>query len=332
MITTKNTNDTNPGARYSTRGFAIAALSGDGRAAASCVGGSPILVGGGGPWFAPMAWLRRGALGLLVGLLASTADASSAGRTNSFFAFDNGVGREAKWSPEQQAATLARFGYAGIGYSGVNDLAARQAAFRAKGLKIFNLYVAVYVDRPVAYDPELTAALPQLAGTGTVLWLTVQGRSPNDDRAVALVRELADAASKHGVKIALYPHKGFFIATAEDALRVLPRIDRSNVGLTINLCHELAAGHADRMDAIVQACAKHLMLVSINGADRTGGWPELIRPLGEGNFDVARFLTSLDRIGYTGPIGLQCYNLKTPPEEHLAKSIATWKSYVRSGR
>ena len=269
---------------------------------------------------------------LILVCASSLAAAENPARTNPFFAFDNGVGRAENWSPEKQAETLARLGYAGIGYTGVTDLAARQAAFRAKGLKIFYLYVAVFVDRPVAYDPELTAALPQLAGTGTVLWLTVQGRSPNDDRAVALVRELADAAAKHGVKIALYPHKGFFIATAEDALRVLPRIDRSNVGLTINLCHELAAGHVERMDAIVKACAKHLLLVSINGADRTGGWPELIRPLGEGNFDVVRFLTSLDRIGYTGPIGLQCYNLKFAPEEHLAKSIATWKGYPPSQR
>lgn len=255
------------------------------------------------------------------------AAAENSARTNPFFAFDNGVGRAENWSPGKQAETLARLGYAGIGYTGVTDLAARQAAFRAKGLKIFNLYVAVFVDRPVAYDPELTAAWPQFAGSGTVVWLTVQGRSPNDERAVALVRELADAAAAHGVRIALYPHKGFFIATAEDALRVLSRIDRPNVGVTLNLCHELAAGHADRMDAVVQACAKHLMLVSINGADRSGGWTELIRPLGEGNFDVAGFLSSLDRIGYTGPIGLQCYNLKSRPEEHLAQSIAMWRIY-----
>lgn len=255
------------------------------------------------------------------------AAAENSARTNPFFAFDNGVGRAENWSPEKQAETLARLGYAGIGYTGVTDLAVRQAAFRAKGLKIFNLYVAVFVDRPVAYDPELTAAWPQLAGSGTVVWLTVQGRSPNDERAVALVRELADAAAAQGVRIALYPHKGFFIATAEDALRVLSRIDRPNVGVTINLCHELAAGHADRMDAVVQACAKHLMLVSINGADRSGGWTELIRPLGEGNFDVAGFLSSLDRIGYTGPIGLQCYSLKGQPEENLAQSFAVWRRY-----
>jgi sugar phosphate isomerase/epimerase len=253
--------------------------------------------------------------------------AESQPRGNPFFAFDNGVGLKEKWSPEQQAATLVRLGYAGIGYTGVTDLAARQAAFRAHGLKIFNLYVATFVDKPEAYNPQVRAALPQLAGTGTVLWLTVQGRSPNDDRAVALVRELADAAARHGVRLALYPHKGCFVATADDALRLLLRIDRPNVGLTINLCHELAAGNADRMDAIVQAAAPHLLFVSINGADRTGGWSELIRPLGEGNFDVARFLASLDRVGYTGPIGLQCYNLKGAPEEHLKKSITAWQRY-----
>ncbi len=244
-----------------------------------------------------------------------------------FFAFDNGVGREAKWTPEQQAALLAKLGFDGIGYTGVSDFPVRKAAFTARGLKIFNLYVAAYVDRPQAYDPELLALLPQLAGSGTVLWLTVQGKSPDDKGATAIVQELADAAGKHGVRIALYPHKGFFIATADDALRILPRIGRPNVGVTINLCHELAAGNAAQMDAIVARCAPHLTLVSINGADPTGGWNELIRPLGEGTYDVGRFLDVLHRIGYTGPIGLQCYNIKQEPEVHLTKSMATWKDW-----
>ena len=242
-----------------------------------------------------------------------------------FFAFDNGVGREAKWSPEQQAALLARLGFDGIGYTGVSDFSLRQAAFHTRQLKIFNLYVHAYVDRPQTYEPELVALLPQLAGTGTVLWLTVQGRAPDDTRAITIVQELADAAARHDVRIALYPHKGFFVATADDALRLLPRIDRPNVGLTINLCHELAAGHAAQMDTIVQRCAAHLTLVSINGADHTGGWNELIRPLGEGTFDVQGFLRTLYGAGYHGPVGLQCYNIKQEPEVHLTKSMAAWK-------
>jgi sugar phosphate isomerase/epimerase len=93
----------------------------------------------------------------------------------------------------------------------------------------------------------------------------------------------------------------------------------------VNLCHELAAGNADRMEAIVRACAPLLFLVSINGADRSGGWSELIRPLDEGNCDVAGFLKLLGQIGYTGPIGLQCYNLKGDPEENLKRSITAWR-------
>jgi sugar phosphate isomerase/epimerase len=295
------------------------------------------------PLLTRRAFLQRAALtattipalgSLLEGAQTSTAAGPQiqdrAGRkrpASPFFAFDNGVGREAKWSPAQQAALLARLGYDGIGYTGVSDFSVRQAAFHARGLRIFNLYVAAYVDRPQAYEPELVALLPQLAGTGTVLWLTVQGRAPDDRRAITILQELADAAAPHGVRIALYPHKGFFVATANDALRLLPRIDRPNVGLTLNLCHELAAGHAAQLDAIVQRCAAHLMLVSINGADPTGGWNELIRPLGEGTFNVHGFLQTLYGVGYNGPIGLQCYNIKQEPEVHLTKSMTAWKRF-----
>ena len=48
-------------------------------------------------------------------------------------------------------------------------------------------------------------------------------------------------------------------------------------------------------------------MVSINGADHTGGWDRLIQPLDRGEFDVYGFLKTLRDLGYTGPIGLQCY-------------------------
>lgn len=259
-------------------------------------------------------------------ILASGASASpDAGRSNPFFAFDNGAGRVQKWEPEKQAAVLKELGYAGIGYTGVNDLTARQASFKAVGLRIFNVYVPVYVDRPAACDPQLVESLPQLAASDTAVWLTVQGKAPNDERAVAIKRELADAAALHGVRIVLYPHKGFFVATAEDALRIIGQAKRPNVSLTINLCHELAAGNADRMGSIIQLCAPHLALVSINGADRSGGWDELIRPLDEGSFDIAAFLGQLDRADYRGPIGLQCYNIRGDPETMLRRSITAWR-------
>ena len=223
-------------------------------------------------------------------------------------------------------------GMAESDWAGWKILTERQKAFHDQGLKIFNLYVPCFVDTPVPYDPQLIAAIPQLQGTGVILWLTVQGKATNDANAVRIVREIADAARPFGVRVALYPHKGFFVATAEEALRIVRQVERPNVGVTLNLCHELAAGNADRLDAILKACAPHLFLVSINGADRSGGWNELIRPLGEGNFDVAGLLKRIDQVGYTGPIGLQCYNLKGAPEEHLKRSITAWRQLSSSLR
>jgi sugar phosphate isomerase/epimerase len=103
----------------------------------------------------------------------------------------------------------------------------------------------------------------------------------DEQRAVAIVRDLADAAARHSMKITLYPHKGFYVATTEEALRLVGRIDRPNVGVTFNLCHELAAGHAARLPEIIRAAAPKLHFVSINGANPQGGWDELIRPLDE---------------------------------------------------
>jgi sugar phosphate isomerase/epimerase len=267
------------------------------------------------------------ALVLALGGIAVAADSARAQRPNAFFAFDNGVGRGAQWTPEKQAGVLATLGYDGIGYTGVTDLAERQRAFRARGLRIFNLYVACYVDRFDPYDSGLLAALPSLAGTDTQLWLTVQGKTMDEQRVVAIVRDLADAAARHGVKIALYPHKGFYVANAEEALRLVGRVDRPNVGVTFNLCHELAAGHAARLPEIIRAAAPKLHFVSINGADPQGGWNELIRPLDEGSVNVEMLLQELDRAGYRGPIGLQCYNVKGDTETNLRRSLTAWRRF-----
>ena len=245
---------------------------------------------------------------------------------NPFFAFDNGFHPKADWPPARQAALLKELGYDGIGYSGIGNLEERQKAFREKGLRIFNLYVGCHVDKPETHAPAFKDAMRKLEGTGTDLWLTVQGPAGEFDKAADVVGEIADAANAHGLRIAIYPHKGYLVASAEDALKIVGKAKRPNLGLTLNLCHELAAGHAARMQEIVRACAPHLFLVSINGADPAGTWKELIQPLGEGGYDVAGFVRMLGNAGYTGPVGLQCYQISIPPQDHLARSIAAWRT------
>jgi sugar phosphate isomerase/epimerase len=99
------------------------------------------------------------------------------------------------------------------------------------------------------------------------------------------------------------------------------------VGVTFNLCHELKAGNGARIDELLEKAASRLFFVSINGAEHDGDWDRLIQPLGEGAFDVYGVLRKLQSLGYAGPVGLQCYNVKGDTRGNLAKSMATWKSY-----
>ena len=204
--------------------------------------------------------------------------------------------------------------------------------YRQAGSKVFSTYIGCRLDQDPPYDPYLKTAVQELKGTDVILWLTVMGgkREQEDDKAVAIVREIADLAAAANLRVALYPHTGFYVATTADALRVVKKVDRKNVGGTINLCHELMTDQGDQLDATIQAALPHLFLVSINGADRKEkgySWDRLIQPLGRGNFDVCGFLKKLQAAGYTGPIGLQCYAVKGDAVENLKQSISAWKEY-----
>jgi len=242
-----------------------------------------------------------------------------------FFAFDNGVGR-GNLTPAQQAEMLKELSYAGIGYTGTTALGERQRAFDQAGLVITSLYVACKLGSPPTSDAGLLDALPLLKDRPTVVWLTVQGEG-DDAAAAAAVRLVAEPAAKLGVQVALYPHFGYRVATAEQALRIVETLALPNVGLTFNLCHELRAGNAARFPVILRAVAPHLRLVSINGAEHDGDWDRLIKPLGDGAFDVLGLLRDLQTIGYGGPIGLQCYNVPGEQRENLRRSLATWRAY-----
>ncbi len=71
------------------------------------------------------------------------------------------------------------------------------------------------------------------------------------------------------------------------------------------------------------------MLVTICGAtdkkDGAGGWSNYIQTLDRGDYDVFGMLAALQRAGYRGPIGLQCYSIQGDPKENLGKSMRAWR-------
>jgi sugar phosphate isomerase/epimerase len=252
---------------------------------------------------------------------------------NPFFVFDNGVGR-GNWTPAQQAKTLAELGYAGIGYSGTGSLPERLAAFDRQGLKVFSIYVASRVDpKGPSYDPSLKTAIEQLKGRDTIIWLTVQGRADDaEEQAVAVVREIGDMAAESGLRVALYPHVGFYVARVEDAVRIAKKVGRQNVGASFNLCHFLKLDDEKNARKRIQEALPHLFLVSINGADsgetKQMGWDRLIQTLDRGDYDISAFLKTIKQLGYGGPIGLQCYAIPGDPVDNLRRSMSAWRTFV----
>ena len=266
-------------------------------------------------------------------LAVAEEPAQPRGLGNAFFAFDNGAGR-GRLKPGDQAKMLKELGYAGIGYTGAKGIPQMLEALDEHDLKMFSIYVGAKLgpDGPT-FDPDLQQGIKALKGRDTLIWLTITGNAPSGDRqAVEVVGKIADMAAAAGLRVALYPHVGFYVARTEDALRIVKQVDRPNVGVSVNLCHWLKLDDERNMESLLKAAMPHLFVVSINGADRGEtnqmGWNRLIQTLDRGSFDVYRFLKVLNELGYTGPVGLQCYAVKGDIRENLQRSIGAWREFV----
>ncbi|NUM55228.1 MAG: sugar phosphate isomerase/epimerase [Candidatus Hydrogenedentes bacterium] len=268
-------------------------------------------------------------------LLAQPVFAAEGAHT--FFAFCMDTHDSQKRTLEQQAALLEELGYDGAGHLWLDNLQQRIDTLDAHGLKLFQVYVQVYI-APAAtpYDARLREAMPLLKDRDVMLALLMKGGSPSDQsgdaRAIALVNEIADMAAPSNVRVVLYPHSGDWLERVEDALRIVQKVNRTDVGIMFNLCHFLKVDQEENIRPLLTSAMPHLFAVSVHGADRaaeihagTGNW---IQPLGSGSFDVGALLRTLDDLGYRGPIGLQCYGIPGDARNHLTRSIAAWRQIL----
>ena len=288
-----------------------------------------------------------GILTILGGLLVVEAGlAAEQGKASSrpfwpFFSFQNGLGGVAM---EDQPKLLKELGYDGIEFNGnPQQIPAMLAALDAQGLKMFTMYTGANLDpKKPPYHPGLKTAIERLKGRGTLLSLTILGAAPKasaelDDRAAAILDEIADAAEKSDLRIAMYPHVGFYVAKVDDAVRLAKRVNRKSVGVGFNLCHFLKLDDEKNLEAKIREASPYLLAVSVNGADsgetNAMPWSRLIQTLDRGSFDVARMLRVLRQIDYRGPVGLQCYAVPGESRENLTRSIRAWRELnARLGR
>jgi sugar phosphate isomerase/epimerase/SAM-dependent methyltransferase len=251
------------------------------------------------------------------------------GSRHAFAAMHTGTGNG---TVDEQAALVHELGFDGLAWD-LDRLPEVRRACEARGGDLYAAYGVVDLGaRAEERLLPLCEAMQALAGGPGMLWIALQheGMTPRDaggdDAAVKLLTALLPSADVTGVEVALYPHHGFWLETVEDAQRLCERIDHKRLGICFNLCHFLRAGNQP-MAPLLRSCRGRLFAVTVNGADVEGrDWRTLIRPLGEGNFDLRGFLAELDAVGFEGPIALQGLGIEQPPREHLTASMAAWRA------
>ncbi len=290
------------------------------------------------------AWVP---IGLLVCAAAGTqpsARPARPGLSGAFFAMDTATQDEGHRTVRRQAEMLVELGYGGYGPAYTAELPAMLEVLDELKLPLSALYLVVTFDADgPKYDPAFASHVPLLRGRGTVVWLVVRSEkraavSPENDRAAeAVLRELAEVLAAGGVRAAIYPHTGDYIASHRHALRIVQAVGRPNLGVSFNLCHWLRVDGGGDPAPLLRELRPHLFVVSINGADRQDpdfrDWSRFIRPLGEGDFDVLGLLKELVELGFDGAVGLQGYGLKGDVRVHLQRSMRAWREYQeRLGR
>jgi len=277
-------------------------------------------------------------LALAVAVALTTA--ATAAPKNPFFAMDN----IARGGPDVAPIMLRELGYDGYGGRALDEI--MPPAVAAQGLKFFNGYHVLDLNpAQPAPDAKLRAWLVAMRGQDVALWLAINKvaradgtlypiSSPEADAYVLTqLRAIADVAQANGVRVALYPHTAFWLARVDDAQRIADQLNRPDVGVTFNLCHWLKVEGAERDPVpVLRAALPRLMFVTISGADtgdtKAMGWDRLIQPLDAGTYDLASFVRTLDKVGYTGPVGFQGYNIKLEPREALARSVTAWRKFT----
>lgn len=275
---------------------------------------------------------------LLFGLLlpsqaATSAPAVKPSEVPAFFPFCIDWHDSKKRDFTQQAQMLKELGYDGVGHIWLDKVDERIRSLDAVGLKLYQITISVDIaPGKQAYDPRLKEVLGLVKDRGVQFAMLMNGMKPSDpagdERAVQIIREISDLGKGSGAQFLLYPHCDNWMETIEDCIRVADKVDRPDVGVMFNLCHWLKVCKDRDYETRIKKAMPRLMAVSINGADEQDsgtGWAKYIQPLGRGNFDMARFLATLRKAGFHGPIGLQCYGIGGDTREHLQESMATWR-------
>jgi sugar phosphate isomerase/epimerase len=246
-----------------------------------------------------------------------------------FYAMDTGLAGPDVPAIEAKVKLAARLGYAGIDFGFNRQQLPRMLEELDKaGLALWGLYTSPAIEDPL--DAALADAFKLLKGRKTRVELAMRSKSlkpsdpQGDPKAADLLRRASDAAADTGPVISVYPHTGCWAERVEDGLRLARQVGRKNVGANFNLVHYKWVKPNPPLEPLLREALPHLATVTINGLAG-----DKIVSLDRGDYDLLALLTTLKKVGYAGPVGLQAWSVPGPSEEHLSRSMNKWKELMK---
>lgn len=260
------------------------------------------------------------------------------GYVNNLSAYN--FGSLAKLAPLDQLAVLKKTGYKGIILNSqtkadsINLDVFLAALNKDKHFKIHAIMVRYDFTDPIQKREGWKIIVDKIANKGIELWVIFGKKAEcfTDSFIETKLKEVVKYTKAKKVKVILYPHSNCYIASAEEALPFVQKINDPNLQLAVHLCHEIRAGNGSRMNEVFEHVKGYIGAVTLAGTDSVADFtkPKLmdtstIKPIGQGNFNMAKFIKPLRKAGYKGMVGFINFKIEDEPETYLKSSMMEWK-------
>ncbi len=274
-------------------------------------------------------------LALGISLLGIVLPSTAAQRE--FFAFAFGF---PEWNPAEKVGFLHKSGYDGIAPNVWNDELLDEYKHMldhpliASGeIKVYGVYLP-YRSTNESHRELLSRLLVASSGLKVPLWITLDQNFANDQTAVPFLKDICKEAHTLEIDVILYPHDNTYLLDVDDTLRVLKKADQPNLFTSLHLHHELRAGNADELSAIVKRAAPYTRLAVVSGSNLpenvnpgSRDWSDVVQPLSGSAYDVGMFYKLLTKNGFEGPIGLMNFKIPGDPKVHHRESLTIMQGW-----
>lgn len=221
---------------------------------------------------------------------------------DSFFYSSMGV-----YAFQTQCEILAEIGYDGItvaawGGTPLTDLSLLPSVRENHGLLIEGLYLVLHEGRNDALVRRIVETVEGVELIELAIQTTVNGAQA----ILRFIESLLPIVERRGLRIALYPHLHHVTQTTTQVVQICELFAHPRLGASFNSYHWYASQEGE-LERRLCAMKPWLMQVVTSGSALSQlGWGGVatMEPVDRGEMDNFALIAALNRVGYTGSIGV----------------------------